>query len=204
LFRQEKNEKKPKPGPYEMPMKHSFSFMVKAIALFTSVATALLVLAYHLWPLDWLMTCAISFGTTAFHFVMRLAVGYTLPALTHYDFDYNRPWFRPRKWEAPFYKKLKLHSWKGQLPTYAPEQFDLASIPLHRIIQNMCGAEIVHEIIMVLSFLPLLLIPIFGTPGVFILTSLGAAAFDSVFVMAQRYNRPRVVRIYERQEARRH
>ena len=183
-----------------MLMKHSFSFMVKAIAIFTTAATALLVLAYHVWPLGWLLSCAISFGTSSYHFVMRLAVGYALPAATHYDFDYNHPWFRPRSWEGGFYKKLKLHRWKGQLPTYAPEQFDLENNSLHRVVQNMCGAELVHEIIIVLSFLPLLLIPIFGTPGVFILTSLGAAAFDSVFVMVQRYNRPRVVRVYERKE----
>ena len=32
-------------------------------------------------------------------------------------------------------------------------------------------------------------------------TSLLAALFDSIFVIAQRYNRPRLIRIYEKQEA---
>ena len=185
-------------------MKNKFSFTIKAAAVISTAATVLLVLAYSLWHRGWLLSWAISFGTTAYHFLMRLAVGYALPTATKYDFDYHHPWFQPRAWEAGLYRTLKLHRWKGQLPTYAPDQFDLAANSLHRIIQNMCGAELVHEIIMVLSFLPLLAIPVFGSPVVFVLTSLGAAIFDSVFVMAQRYNRPRVVRIYERQEAKRH
>ena len=184
-------------------MKNNFAFTIKAVAVVSTVATALLILANCQWPQGWVFSCAISFGTTAYHFLMRLAVGYLLPMATKYDFDYHHPWFRPRVWEAGLYKTLKLHRWKGDLPTYAPDQFDLAANSLHRVIQNMCGAELVHEIIMVLSFLPLLAIPVFGSPAVFVLTSLGAALFDSVFVMAQRYNRPRVIRIYERQEAKR-
>ena len=75
---------------------------------------------------------------------------------------------------------------------------------LYRIIQNMCGAEIVHEIIMVMSFLPLATVPVFGSFPVFLITSLLAAMYDGIFVMAQRYNRPRLVRIYEKQEAKTH
>ena len=75
---------------------------------------------------------------------------------------------------------------------------------LYRIIQNMCGAEIVHETIMVLSFLPLLVVSFFGALPVFLTTSVLASLYDGIFVMAQRYNRPRLVRIYEKQEAKTH
>ena len=183
-------------------MKNKFPLVINSIAAFTAAATMALTLGYSAFRQEWMLVAAISFGTTAYHFVMRLVVGYAVPKATHYDFDYNHPWFRPRSWEGGFYKRVKLHRWKGQLPTYAPEQFDLGHNSLHRVIQNMCGAEIVHELIMVLSFLPLMMIPVFGTPGVFFLTSLAAAAFDGLFVMAQRYNRPRVVRIYQKKEAR--
>ena len=148
-------------------MKTNFPLIMRSIAFVTAFATAGLVLAYRYWNLEWILAAAISFGTTAYHFVMRLAVGYALPRATRYDFDYHHPWFRPRDWEGAFYKKLKLHRWKGQLPTYAPEQFDLKTNSLHRILQNMCGAEIVHEVIMVLSFLPLVLVPYFGEVFVF-------------------------------------
>lgn len=182
--------------------KGKFPLVMKSIAITTTAITILLLLCYPDSHEKWWLLCTISFGTTAYHFVMRLAVGYGLLKLTNYDFDYRHPWFQPRKWETVFYKRLRVKSWKGKLPTYAPGQFSLEEQSMHRIIQNMCGAELVHEIIMVLSFLPLLTVLLWGEFCVFLITSLLSALFDSIFVIAQRYNRPRLVRIYEKQEAR--
>ena len=180
--------------------KSKFALIMKTAAIITSVVTVLL-LCLPFRQTAWRLPCVLSFGTTAYHFVMRLVVGYLLPKLTNYDFDYHHFWFQPRSWEPAFYKKLHVRKWKGSLPTYAPSQFSLEEQSLHRIIQNMCGAELVHEIIMIFSFLPLLAVPVWGEFWVFLITSVLAALFDSIFVMAQRYNRPRLVRIYERQEA---
>ncbi len=182
-------------------MKTSFPLIMKTMAAVTIFLTAMLTAADLCFHHDWILAAAISTGTTAYHFVMRLAVGYVIPKLSNYNFDYRRRWFHPQTWEPALYKKLKIRKWKGKLPTYSPGQFSLSENSLYRIIQNMCGAEIVHEVIMVLSFLPLLTVPIFGAFPVFLVTSLLAALFDSIFVMAQRYNRPRLVRIYEKQEA---
>lgn len=185
-------------------MKRShFPLVMKSIATGTSVITLTLVFAYRRFPLDILLSLAISFGTTAYHFIMRLAAGYLIPKLTDYNFDYRHRWFQPRYWEPALYKRLNIKKWKQNLPTYAPSQFSMAENSLYRIIQNMCGAEVVHEVIMIFSFLPLLTVPFLGAFPVFLLTSVAAALFDSIFVMAQRYNRPRLVRIYERQEANR-
>jgi len=185
-------------------MKNNFPLVMKSTAAVAILLTAILTAAYHVFILDWILAAAITTGTTAYHFGMRLAVGYLLPKMTEYDFDYRKPWFQPRHWESALYNKLNVKRWKGQLPTYAPEQFSMKDNSLHRIIQNMCGAEIVHEIIMLLSFLPLLTVPVFGSFPVFLITSLLAAMYDGIFVMAQRYNRPRLVRIYEKQEAKTH
>jgi len=179
--------------------KADFPFVMRSIAAVTSCAAGVLIVLYRHFGSDWLLSCAISFGTTAYHFVMRLMVGAIVPKATNYNFDYRRGWFQPRKWEPELYRKLGVKGWKGKLPTYAPEQFSLKTNSLHRIIQNMCGAEIVHEIIVVLSFLPLAAVPVFGALPVFLITSLLSALFDSLFVMAQRYNRPRLVRICEKQ-----
>ena len=180
--------------------KSQFALTMKTTAIITSAVT-LLLLCIPFRKTGWWLPCILSFGTTAYHFLMRLVVGYLLPKLTNYDFDYRHAWFQPRKWEAAFYKKLQVRKWKGKLPTYAPSQFSFTEQSMYRVIQNMCGAELVHEIIMVLSFLPLLTVPIWGEFWVFLITSALAALFDSIFVMAQRYNRPRLVRIYEKQEA---
>ena len=182
-------------------MKNNAPFLMKAAAVTTAVASAVLASAHFFFPRDWMLIAAISFGTTAYHFIMRLTVGYIIPKLTNYDLDYRHPWFQPRKWEPAFYRWLKIRNWKKNLPTYAPGQFSLEENPLHRIIQNMCGAEIVHEVIMVLSFLPLSAVPFWGAFPVFLITSFLSALFDSIFVMIQRYNRPRLIRILEKQEA---
>jgi len=179
--------------------KSKFSFVMKSIATITLVSTLILTLVYCRNGHSGVLAAAISLGTTAYHFVMRLAVGTIVPRATDYNFDYRNPWFQPRAWEAAFYRKLGVKAWKGRLPTYAPDQFSLKTNTLLQVIQNMCGAEIVHEIIIVLSFLPLAAVPVFGEFPVFLTTSVLSALFDSLFVIAQRYNRPRLVHIYEKQ-----
>lgn len=180
-------------------MKNRFPLVIKSLAAAASVLTLLFTAVYHMYRQPWMLSAAISCGTTGYHFLMRLMVGYLLPKVTDYGFDYRHPWFQPRSWEPALYRRLKLKSWKGNLPTYSPEQFSLNHNSLHRVIQNMCGAEIVHEVIMVFSFLPLTFAIPFGDFPVFLITSVIAALYDSIFVMAQRYNRPRLVRIYEKQ-----
>jgi hypothetical protein len=62
----------------------------------------------------------------------------------------------------------------------------------------MCQSEIVHEIIFVLSFMPILAIIWFGEPLAFIITSILSALFDLMFVIMQRYNRNRILRLKAR------
>lgn len=86
------------------------------------------------------------------------------------------------------------------MPTYDPSAFDTKQHTLEDICIAMCHSELVHETIAVLSFLPLFAAIPFGAFPVFLITSLVAAAFDLSFVIVQRYNRPRVVRLIERQK----
>ena len=184
--------------------KNNFPLVMKSLAAGTALACAVFTVLRFCIDVPWIFPTAITFGTTAYHLLMRLAVGYLVPKVTNYAFDYRARWFRPKTWELGFYRKINIRGWKGKIPTYAPSQFSLTENTLYRVIQNTCGAEIVHEIIMVLSFLPLLTVPVFGAWQVFLITSICAALYDSIFVMAQRYNRPRLVRIYEKQEAKAH
>ena len=172
-----------------------FSVTMKILALVTLVITLILAAAHRLFPASWLLPTAISFGTTAYHFCMRLAVGYLIPKL---PFDPCHGWFRPRSWEAGFYGFLRVKRWKGKLPTYDPNEFSLKTQTLEQILRNMCAAELVHEAIMVLSLVPIAFSPIFGALPVFLVTSLTACLFDGLFVIAQRYNRPRLARLVRR------
>lgn len=70
------------------------------------------------------------------------------------------------------------------------------------IVEASCQAEIIHEIIMVFSLLPIILIPFLGGNIAIILTSILAMLFDSLFVIIQRYNRPRIIKLIEKYKKR--
>ncbi|MBQ9147983.1 MAG: hypothetical protein IJX69_00255 [Oscillospiraceae bacterium] len=176
-----------------------FPLAMKLIAAGTAVATILLVLVYHFHPQAWILSAAISTGTTCYHFIMRLVLGGIIPLFAK-NLRPEHPWFLPRRWEPPLYQALNLKNWKGQLPTYDPSQFDLKKNTLAQVVRNTCQAELVHEWIMVFSFIPLLFAIPCGSFPVFAVTSVLAALYDSVFVMAQRYNRPRLTRILKKKE----
>ena len=84
------------------------------------------------------------------------------------------------------------------MPTYEVSQFDPKKHTWEEIIQAMCQAELVHETIAVLSFMPILAGIWLGDFLVFIMTSLVAAMVDMSFVIMQRYNRQRITKIMSR------
>ncbi len=141
-----------------------------------------------------LTSLAITFGTVFYHFAMRLTVGGIVPILFR-KVSHNHPWFRQRSWEKALYRRLGVKKWKKHIPTYDPESFSLEHHTPGEILQNMCISELVHEGIMLCSFLPLAAVPIFGEFWVFFLTSLAAAMLDGIFVALQRFNRPRVEKL---------
>lgn len=51
---------------------------------------------------------AITFGTTCYHFSMRLAVGYTLNHRMHNKADYRKCWYQLQPFEKRLYQILKV------------------------------------------------------------------------------------------------
>lgn len=169
-----------------------------ALTLLLGIASAISVALYLNTASGALLSLAITFCTTLYHFAMRLLVGALVPTIRATD----GRWFQARPFEAKLYKALRVRFWKKYVPTYDPKSFSLADTSVQTIVQNSCHAEIVHEIIMLLSFLPLLMIPRFGAAGVFWSTSILSALMDGVFVILQRYNRPRLIRISKKERNR--
>lgn len=157
---------------------------------------------YHWLDAGWLFSCAITCGTTAYHILLRLFAPVIVLAVFRRRYDVHHWWFRTRTWEMRLYDRLGVQQWKSHVPTWDPGQFSLEKHSLQEIAQNMCHAELVHEFIVVLSFTSLLLAIPFGSFPVFLITAVLAAAFDSMFVMVQRYNRPRIVMILDRRARR--
>lgn len=140
-------------------------------------------------------TLSITFGVTSYHFIMRLLTGYVLDGILHNDVDHTRKWFREKPFERRLYRMLKVKKWKKYMPAFEPEYFDFKSRSAEELIKAGCQAEIVHEVIMVLSFCPTALCIWFAPGALFVITSVLSALLDSVFVIMQRYNRPRLLRV---------
>ncbi len=174
---------------------------ISILLLLTAAAlagTVLFGVLFHSCAWDIFLTLHISFLTIFYHFFMRILVA---AAVTAYGrsrgFSPDAAWYRPRRWEAALYRRLRVKRWKTKLITARPEQFDIHRWSYADLLRNMTQAELGHTLMMALSFVPLLWIPTFGAAPVFLITSILACAMDAPFVMIQRYNRPRVQRLMQ-------
>ncbi len=137
----------------------------------------------------------ITFGTISYHFVMRLFVGLLINHIMKNKADYHKKWYQCHKGEEKFYRFIRIKKWKKRIRSFDESFFNPKIHSWDEIAQAMCQAEIVHEIIMVLSFVPIIFSIWFGELLVFIITSVISALIDSIFVMLQRYNRSRIIKL---------
>ena len=180
----------------------SFPTAMKTAALVSFCAAAVLALLYRVSQIGWLLDAAITSGTTFYHFAMRLAVGAIVPRCIRHPMKYR--WFQQHPFEPKLYERLKVKCWKNRMPTYDPASFSLQENTLEQIVDNCCVSEAVHEVIILFSFVPLSFALLWGAFPVFLITSVLSALFDGCFVIMQRYNRPRLVRILAKKEASAH
>lgn len=178
-------------------MSKTKAVMTKMIVLtiFTGLAALTLFFMHRRFGQAWMLPTAITALTVFYHFAMRLAVGEGITVLFKgREFPQDRLGFRMYSFEKGLYRRLKVKQWKLNVITAKPEQFEIGQVSPRELLHNVMQAELVHRCIMLLSFVPLLFIIPFGEPAVFIITSAAACLTDCVFVVIQRYNRPRVIK----------
>ena len=141
-------------------------------------------------------------GITAFtimyHFWVRIIMG-NVSKLFRKHIKYNQWWFKERRFEKSFYKLLRVKEWKGKALTYNPESFSLKKHSLEEIANTMSKSEVDHWINKAISLSTLLFAIPWGEFWVFLVSAIVAVIFDSQFIIIQRYNRPRVVKILEKE-----
>lgn len=140
------------------------------------------------------LSLTIASGTFLFHMVLRLLVGYLVP----FSFKYTQKYFDEKSFEKKLYKFLKVKKWKKYLPSYNPASYSTESRSLEDIANTMCRNEVIHSLDVILSVIPLFFAIPFGSFFVFLITSIIAGLIDSLFVIMQRFNRPRIVRLINR------
>lgn len=167
-------------------------------AITAVAATVLSVVLYACGGQDIFLTLTITFATISYHFIMRLIVGGIVNSTMQNRADLSRPWYQQKGWEKKLYRMLRVKKWKGRVPTYQPDFFDLQKHTPEEVAQAMCQAEITHEIILPLSFLPIPAAIWVGALPAFVITSVLAAVMELFFIITQRFNRPRIIRMLQK------
>lgn len=169
--------------------------IMKLTSMITILFTISFVIIFYYKTNNTFYTLAITFGTIAYHFTIRLIIGYAYNFIKKNKVDYNKKWFKVHKIEMKLYNKLKVKKWKNKMPTYNPKLFDPTIHNWDEIIMAMCQSELVHETIIIFSFLPIIGAVWFGSFWAFMITSIGSALFDLTFVIIQRFNRTRILKL---------
>ena len=141
---------------------------------------------------------AVTLITTFYHFCIRPLTGTIINLKYHNNMNFNLWWFKERKFEKNLYKILRVKRWKKLIPTYDKVAFDIKNKNIEEILGATCQAEIVHEIMLLLAFLPILLIIPYGHAAIFIVSSIICACIDLICIIVQRYNRPRLIKLYNK------
>ena len=76
------------------------------------------------------LTLCITSGTFSCHFVMRLIVGFVFQICMRNRADYRKWWYREKKWESRFYKRINVWKWNRFMPTYETSLSDVGRLPL--------------------------------------------------------------------------
>ena len=137
---------------------------------------------------------------------MHLGVAYLCTRIPAQQLDHRRWLFRTRSWERGgrvYQTVLRIKTWKSLLPSGGPAlgaDFSLAHVEsrdrvyLQRWVVESCRAEITHWLAMATVVIFLLWNPPVGVAA----NVVYAIAANAPCILAQRYNRPRVVAILER------
>ena len=137
--------------------------------------------------------------TIMYHFWLRIIMG-NVSKLFQKHISYKQWWFKERKFEKGLYKVLRVKKWKKRALTYNPELFSLKNYSLEEIANTMSKAEVDHWINEIISLTTLLFAIPWGNFGVFLIQAIVAMIFDSQFIIIQRYNRPRVVKMLKKEK----
>ena len=173
-------------------------FMYTVIVITVIVSIICFILYYgNIYKNNIILWTGITAFTIMYHFWGRIILN-NVSKLFKKHINYKQWLFKERKFEKKLYKILRVKDWKGKALTYNPESFSLKEHSLEEIANTMAKSEVDHWINEAISLSTMLFAIIWGEFWIFCLTAVAAMIFDSQFIIIQRYNRPRIVKILER------
>lgn len=144
------------------------------------------------------LTLGITSMTICYHFVIRLVIGNIIGSIKLSQFDPNSFRFRERRFERKLYKALRVKKWKKFAPTYDKRVFSVKDNTFDELARATCRAETTHWLCAAASLVTICFTAWFGSLAAFLITGILGAFVDLVFIIIQRYNRPRLVHLTER------
>lgn len=142
-------------------------------------------------------------GVTAFTIVYQLGLRLEFGVITtkfKEKLSTKQFLFKERKFEQKLYKILKVKKWKSKALTYDPDAFNLKKNTKEQVLQTMLKSELDHWINELISLSTLLFALIWGEFAIFLVTCVLAMLFDAQFILIQRFNRPRIERLINREK----
>ena len=139
-----------------------------------------------------LLWCGVVAFMIVYHLWLRLIMGNVTKL---FKLSYKMKWFKEQSFEKHLYKLLKVKKWKGKALTYNPELFCLKNNTYTQIAYSMTKAETDHWINELISLSSLLFAFIWGKFPIFLVSCIAAMLFDGQFIIIQRYNRPRILKL---------
>ena len=176
-----------------------FMYSIIALTLISSI-TCFYLYYSRIYAENWVLILGVVVFTIMYHFWVRIIMG-NVSKLFKKHINYNQKWFKERKFEKKLYKLLKVKKWKGKALTYNPEQFDLKENSLEELINTMTKSEVDHWINEIISVTTMFFGFIWKELWLaFIISAIAAMIFDGQFIVIQRYNRPRVLKILKKEK----
>ncbi|MBQ8000952.1 MAG: hypothetical protein IJ298_06980 [Ruminococcus sp.] len=142
-----------------------------------------------------LLWAGITCFTIMYHLWLRIIMGNVTKL---FKVSYKQWWFKERAFESKLYSLLKVKNWKGKALTYNPELYDIKNRTLGQIADTTAKSELDHWVNVLIALSTVCFGIIWGQVWIFAVTAFFAAVFDSQFIIIQRYNRPRLVRLISR------
>ena len=174
-------------------------FMCLVIVITLIISITCFILYYgNIYKNNLILWTGITAFTIMYHFWVRIIMGNVSKLFKKY-INYKQWLFKERKFEKKLYKILRVKDWKGKALTYNPESFSLKEHSLEEIANTMAKSEVDHWINEAISLSTMLFAILWGDFWIFCLTAVAAMIFDSQFIIIQRYNRPRIVKIIDRE-----
>lgn len=152
-------------------------------------------------PITWLIIVNILAW-----FFFHMSISYLMLQVPDRWFDKQKKYFLPRRWESQgniWRKIFRVHQWKKNLPDGSiliKNSYDQTNLQgteaMHfkKFIIETKRAELTHW----LMILPAFLFFIWNPPWAGILIVIYALVFNLPLIIAQRYNRPRLQKVYNR------